>query len=252
MELGYKVDARRALELGCLPEPYLENDRSLAEKLLDSYAGSYLREEIQSEALSRNLEGFSRFLATAAAGSGQFLDFSKLSQRARVARTSAIRYFDVLEDTLIAYRIPPYPDAQKADLVQHPRYYFFDPGVLNGILGNFTASPDRIGILFETLLVSQLRAAAMARDIRMELFTFRTRGGVEVDFIVRLPNGLWAIEANASSHIHEGDARSLEQFRTYCSEEAHCVVVTLSGVKRKLESGTLILPWTELLKEMGL
>jgi uncharacterized protein len=251
-ELGYKVNTRRALELGCLPEPYLEHDRSTAEKLLESYAGSYLKEEIQSEALSRNLEGFSRFLVTAAAGSGQFLDFSKLSQRARIARTSAIRYFDVLEDTLVSYRLPPYPNAEKADLVQHPRYYFFDPGVLNGILGGFTASADRIGMLFETLLVSQLHASAMARDVRIELFTFRTRGGVEVDFVVRLPNGLWAIEAKASAHVHEGDARALEQFRTYCSEKVHCVVATLSGAKRKLKSGTLILPWTELLKEMDL
>jgi len=62
-EIGPDFSARRAMELGTLPEPYLEPERAAAEKLLASYSGTYLREEIQAEALSRNLEGFSRFLA---------------------------------------------------------------------------------------------------------------------------------------------------------------------------------------------
>jgi predicted AAA+ superfamily ATPase len=67
VEIGPGFDPRRAMELGTLPEPYLESDRATAEKLLASYAGTYLKEEIQAEALSRNLEGFSRFLHVAAA-----------------------------------------------------------------------------------------------------------------------------------------------------------------------------------------
>ncbi|MBN2573096.1 MAG: AAA family ATPase, partial [Deltaproteobacteria bacterium] len=58
-EIGDTFDARRAMELGTLPEPYLEPQRATAEKLLSSYAGTYLREEVQAEALSRSLEGFS-------------------------------------------------------------------------------------------------------------------------------------------------------------------------------------------------
>jgi predicted AAA+ superfamily ATPase len=251
-EVDYAMQTRKALELGCLPEPYLQSTRADAERILESYAGSYLKEEIQSEALSRNLEGFSRFLTTAAASSGQFLDFSKIANRAKVSRTSTVRYFELLEDTLIAYRLDPYPDAADADQVKHPKYYFFDPGVLNGLVGNFSASPDRIGNLFEHLLVCQFKSSARARATKIEVHGFRTRGGLEVDFVVKLPSGVWAIEAKATSHASESDAASLELFRKYAPKGTQFVVATLSGPERKLRSGTRILPWQKLLHEMGL
>ena len=200
-EIGPAFDARKAMQFGTLPEPYLEPDRAAAEKLLSSYAGTYLREEIEAEALSRNLEGFSRFLNIVAACSGQSLDFSKLAQRARVSRTSTIRYFDALIDTLLVHRLDPFPDSKNADLVRHPRFFFFDSGVLNGLLGNFAVSFDRIGSLFEHLVVSQLWAAAAAHDLETQVYTFRTRGGLEVDFVVRVRDQLWAVEAKAGDQV---------------------------------------------------
>jgi hypothetical protein len=73
-----------------------------------------------------------------------------------------------------------------------------------------------------------------------------------VDFIVKLPSGIWAIEAKATSHASESDATSLELFRKYAPKGTQFVVATLSGPERKLRSGTRILPWQKLLQEMGL
>lgn len=249
-EIGDTFDARRAMELGTLPEPYLEPQRATAEKLLSSYAGTYLREEVQAEALSRSLEGFSRFLTTAAESSGQLLDFSKLAHQARVARASTIRYFEVLEDTLLAYRLPTFPDAASADLVRHPRYFFFDPGVRNALLGTFAASPDRVGSLFEHLVVNQLFATAAASDEHLDLYTFRTRGGLEVDFIVRFGRTLWAIEAKAKAHVTERDAASLEAAKAYLPRGTHLGLVTPSGAPRRLKSGVSVLALADLLRTM--
>jgi predicted AAA+ superfamily ATPase len=249
-EIGPAFQARKAMELGTLPEPYLEPDRPTAEKLLASYSGTYLREEIQAEALSRNLEGFSRFLTVAAACSGQSLDFSKLSQRARVSRASTIRYFEALEDTLLVHRLDPFPDAKNADLVRHPRFFFFDPGVLNGLLGSFTASPDRIGALFEHLVVSQLWATAAANDQDLTLHTFRTRGGLEVDFIARMRNTLWAIEAKATEHVTSQDAASLLAAKAYLPKNVRLVVVVPTGPRRQLASGVEVLALADLLTMM--
>ena len=60
----------------------------------------------------------------------------------------------------------------QGSVVKHPRYYFFDPGVLNGLLGSFAASSDRVGALFEHLIVSQLGATASAYDRDLALYTF--------------------------------------------------------------------------------
>jgi predicted AAA+ superfamily ATPase len=250
-ELGAAFDARRALELGTLPEPYLEQERPAAEKLLDSYAGIYLREEIQAEALSRNIEGFSRFLTVAAACSGQSLDLSKLAQRARVSRTSTLRYFEMLEDTLLVYRLTPYPGAPKADLVKHPKVYFFDPGVLNGLLGNFSASPDRIGSLFEHLVVSQLHAMAMARDVKIDLHTFRTRGGLEVDFIVTKGDAVWAVEAKTAENIQTRDSDSLEAAKVYLPRRTRRIIAVPSGAPRRLANGVEILSLARLVDEIA-
>jgi uncharacterized protein len=89
---------------------------------------------------------------------------------------SCVRFFEILEDTLIGRRILPCPFADNADLVRHPKFYFFDIGVLNGVLGNFVASPDRIGVLAEHLVFNQLVQSAQACDKRIHIHSFRTRG----------------------------------------------------------------------------
>ena len=118
-------------------------------------AATYLKEEIQADALTRNLEGFARFLYTTAASAACFLDVAKLSQEAGVSYQSAKRYFEILEDTLIAYRMDAFSKSARRRLTQHPRYFFFDNGVLNGLLENFIVSDDRKGMLFENLLFTQ-------------------------------------------------------------------------------------------------
>jgi uncharacterized protein len=249
-ELDYEMDSARVLSTGCLPEPYLEGDRRYKEKLVGTYAAIYVKEEIQAEALTRNLEGFSRFLTVAAETSGRFLDFSKIASKAKVARRSAVRYFEILEDTLIARRLGPFPHAPEADLVKHPRYFFFDGGVLNGLLGNFTASADRIGNLFEHLLFNQIHHSSKAKDLEARIWNFRTRGGIEIDFVVEVAGALWAIEAKASDP-GRSDTGALESFRRYVRKDHRSVIATLKGPRKKIGS-VEVMPWQHLLREMGL
>jgi len=250
-ELEYRIDTRRALSVGLLPEPYLEHTDPEKQKLLRSYAGSYLREEIQAEALTRNLESFSRFLDVAAQHASHSLDFSKLAAKASVARRSAMRYFEILEDTLIARRVDPPADVD-GDLVRHPKFYFFDPGVLNGLLGNFAASADRVGALFEHLFIGQVWASAAARDVDVRVATFRTRGGLEVDFVIDVAGERWLVEAKAATRTDEADASALRRAqRDHFSARTRCLVVHTGDVARRIDS-VPHLPWQLGLKEIGL
>ena len=208
------------------------------------------RIQIQAEALSRNIQGFARFLVTWAAGAGQVLDFSKLSARSKVSRTSSIRFVEILEDTLIAERVTSFDGATGADVVRHPKLYFFDVGVLNGLVGNFRASSDRTGLLFEHLVLTQIRNSALAQDLPVDIQFFRTRHGLEVDFIVTLRGEVWAIEAK-SGDAREGDLTGLRAFREYFPAVKQCVLVTPREKKRRKDS-ILICDWITLLQEMGL
>ncbi len=250
-ELKYDLNTQQSLSTGTLPGIYTDVSPQDREKTLRSYGATYLKEEIQAEALTRNLEGFSRFLFLAAECSGQWLDLSKLASEAAIPRQSAIRYFEILEDTLVVNRCNAFSKSSRMRLVQHPKYYFFDTGVLNGLLANFTASADRKGVLFEHLFFNQLLASAAAQDVELRVSLYRTEHGAEVDLIVELGGEVWAIELKASSNVGTNDLRGFASFQKFYRKPHRQCVAYMGTVKKRIDD-VEIFPWQELLKEIGL
>ena len=250
-ELSYRMDTREALSTGTLPGIWTEEDREERRKTLESYAATYLKEEIQAESLTRNVEGFSRFLFAVAAESGKFLDLSKVASQAGVPRQSAVRYFEILEDTLIIRRCETFSKSLRRRLIQSPKYFFFDAGVLNGLLGNFTVSADRIGVLFEHLIYNQIVGSAEACDRRLKISSYRTEHGADVDLIVELDGKVIAIEVKASANVGRSDLRGLRSFADFYRRR-HTSMVLYLGSVRKVLDGTLVFPWQSFLQEIGL
>ena len=209
LELEYRLETRQVLATGTLPGILSDSDRGSREKTLRSYAGTYLKEEIQAESLSRNPEGFARVLGVVAEWAGRHLDLSKIAQAAQVPRQTAVRYFEILEDTLVVQRAEPFTKSLSRRLVQHPKFYFFDVGVRNGLLGAFDVSADRIAALFEHMVFTQITASAAALDIDVRVSSYRTEHGSEVDLIVETGRDLYALELKASRHVAAGDLRGL-------------------------------------------
>jgi predicted AAA+ superfamily ATPase len=249
-ELDYKLDVNMAMSYGTLPEPYLSPSASFREKLLTTYSGVYLKEEIQAEALTRNLDGYSRFIMSAAEHSGLVLDFSKLAKQAKIERKTCARFYEVLEDTLIASRLEVF-DKTDADTKKRPKFYFFDTGVLNGLLGNFVASGDRRGMLFEHLVVGQVIASAKARDTLVKVSYFRTRSGYEVDLILELGGKTYAVEIKAG-HADHGDAAKLEGFSDYYKDVDGFFLVTAEATSARRIGRVLIVSLSDFLREVGL
>jgi predicted AAA+ superfamily ATPase len=250
-ECGYALDTAAALATGTLPGILSDAEAASRKKTLRSYAATYLREEIQAESLTRNLEGFARFLHVAGEWSGHHLDLSKLAAAAQVARQSVTRYFEILEDTLIVLRADSFARSPRRRLVQHPKFFFFDVGVRNGLLGNFETSADRVGALFEHLVFSQLVAGAAATDQDIQISSFRTEHGAEVDFVVEIAGRVWALEVKASRNVGPTDLRGLRAFADYHGKRHAARVLYLGDAKRKVD-GVDVVPWQEGLREMGL
>lgn len=249
-ELDYTMDTEEALATGTLPGIHTDPSRSDREKTLRSYAATYLKEEVQAESLSRNLEGFARFLGVAAEWAGRHLDLSKIAAAAQVARPTVARYFDVLGDTLLVHRVGPFTRSANRRLVQHPKFYFFDVGVRNGLLGSFQVDADRVGLLFEQLVFSQLLASAHARDVDIRVSSYRTEHGAEVDFIVELGSETWALELKASRHVARTDLRGLRSFADMGAP--HTPLVLYCGERRRVVDGVEVLPWQQAFRRMGL
>ncbi len=250
-ELDYDVKLSQVLSTGLLPGVFSSDSESERRKTLSTYAATYLREEIQAEALTRSLEGFARFIQVTAEYSGKFLDVAKLATAAQAARQSVTRWLEVLEDTLLVRRISSFAKSATRRLVQHPKLFYFDVGVINGLLGNFGVSADRMGLLFEHLVAQQLFDGAAALDLSIRVSTFRTEHGAEVDFIVEHSGETWAVEIKASRSVSPADLRGLKSFADFYGKK-HRSAVWYWGAHRRRIDGVDVLPWQEGLKDMNL
>jgi predicted AAA+ superfamily ATPase len=184
-ELGNDFDLARALAFGLLPYVWTHPRKAVA--TLEAYALTYLREEIQQEALVGSLDSFVRFLEIAGLVHGQMLNYSNVARDAGVARATVQRYFDVLADTLIGVSVPSWHAKARIKEVAHPKFYFFDSGVVRALQGRLrdpVESQER-GPLLETVVLHELRAWMNAGDTSGTVCYWAVPSGGEIDFIWR-------------------------------------------------------------------
>ena len=183
VELGSDVDVERMLRFGSLPKLCAEPQHAV--DVLEAYVRTYLRQEIQQEALVKDLGSFDRFLEVAGIMNGQVVNVTGISRDAGVARTTVQRYFSVLVDTLVGAWLPAWNPRLKVKEVSKPKFYFFDAGVVRALCGLLRDRPERAerGSLLETLVFHELRAHIAYAGIGGKLSYWRTPSGTEVDFI---------------------------------------------------------------------
>jgi predicted AAA+ superfamily ATPase len=174
VELGSAFDLAHSLRFGHLPSVYVDRD---PERYLASYVGTYLREEVQAEALTRNLDTFSRFLVAASFSQGAVLSVSNVARELGVPRKTVASHFDLLDDLLLSVRLPVFARRAKRTLVAHDKFYYFDVGVYRALRprGPLDAAEDVDGPAIETLVLQELRATNDNLHFGYGLSYWRTR-----------------------------------------------------------------------------
>ena len=246
-EIGEDFDLDRALNHGYLP-PMYESGRP--RRMLDSYIADYLRQEVAAEGLVRNLPAFSDFLDAAALSDGDPVNYSNVARECGVSGPTAKAYFGILEDTLLARRLPRWQRRAKRRLAGAPKLYFEDVGTVNRLArrGVLQRGSHAYGKAFENWVFHELSAFVAYRELDERLAYWRLPSGVEVDFIVgdmRL-----AIEAKASARITGDHLRGL---RTLSQEHPGVparVVVCLEPRPRRTDDGIDILPATDFAERL--
>ncbi len=182
-EIGDSFDLERALQFGLLPK--VVNEPEHAPDLLRAYALNYLQQEVQQEALVRDLGPFSRFLEVAAIMNGQIVNVASLARDSGVSRPTVQRYFDVLIDTLIGVWVRGWQPRVRIKETSHPKFYFFDCGVVRTLMGRDKEKVNDLekGVLFETMVLHELAAADSYQGQAGRISYWRTPSGKEIDFI---------------------------------------------------------------------
>jgi predicted AAA+ superfamily ATPase len=248
-EIKQSFSLDRALKFGTLPAlTDCEGDEERRD-ILEAYVHTYLQEEIKAEGISRNLGGFSRFLDVAAGQNGEIVNFTSVGRDCGVPVRTVQSYYEILEDTLIGFPLRPWRRSLRKRLAAHPKFYFFDTGVVNAVNKKLTAGLDPLwrGRLFEHFMV--LETYRLLKILRSEasLYFWRTNTGSEVDILIEKHGRLIAACEIKSSALAGGPALSgLRSFHRDNPAVPRYVVSTASDAYKI--KGVTVLPWKEYLE----
>lgn len=251
IEIGSEFDLEGALQYGTIPG-FFELTEMEKQYGLSAYVNTYLREEIQSEGISRNLAGFSRFLDVAAAQCNEIVNYNSLGRECGLSATVIKNYYAILEDTLIGMKLEPWIRSVRKRLSAHPKFYLFDTGITNALQKRLTASPDSVhrGRLFEQFIITETNRLLSYSRSEAELFYWRTNNGAEVDLLIVKHGTInLAIEIKSSPNVSSADCSGL---RSFGEEHPDVPKIVVGTVNTPFEIGAVtVLPWKEYFKRLS-
>jgi uncharacterized protein len=238
-------DLMKALNNGLLPRHYLAAN---AQKMISSYIGNYLKDEIAAEANIRNVQSFSRFLEAAAFSNGEMVNYANIASDCGVSPPTVKEYFQILEDTLIGRFLPSYQKKPKRRVITAPKFYFFDVGIVNYLLkrGEIQFGSEVFGNAFEHFIYNEIYAHSRYSGLEYPIHYWRTASQIEVDFI--LGNNEVAVEVKSTTNV---SARHLKGLKSFAEEyKTKQLILVCNEPLPRLVEGVLILPWKVFLERL--
>ena len=241
-----------AIRFGTIPSIVLEKDQQNKIRLLKSYIETYLKEEIQQEALTRNIPAFARFLELAAYENGNILNFQNIAREVGIHSKTIKEYFNILEDTLLGFFLYPYVKSHRTRIVSHPKFYFFDRGVVAALQGNLSQElvmgTFLYGKVFEHWVILEIKRLLDYYEKEVKMSFFKTTDGAEVDLLLEMGDKIWAIEIKSSSEPQLSDVRGLRSFiKDHKCDRALCICQTPRPFKA---SNIEFIPWKDFLQQL--
>ena len=236
----------KALNSGLIPRHY---DSARPKRLIQSYVGDYLKEEIAAEALTRNIPSFSRFLEVAALSNGEILNYTNIARECGISSPTVREYFQILEDTLIGQQLPAFKKRKKRRLITSPKFNFFDlsPVIYLSRRGEVIPGSELFGRAFEHYIWMEIVAHSNYSEVFYPVSYWRTSSGFEVDFV--LGDHEIAVEVKSSKLANKSHLKGLRRFREEYSVQ-QSILVSLDPKPRKTEDQIEILPWQVFLEQL--
>jgi len=240
------------LQFGTLPPIFLEKDLKSKKRLLKGYVETYIKEEIQQEALTRNMPAFSQFLELSGFENGNIINCKNISREIGVDAKTIRGYFQILEDTLLGLFLYPYSKSHRDRLISHPKFYLFDPGIQRTLTRQLDAElvtgTSYYGNAFEHWIILETMRLLDYSEIEYKISFFRTQDGMEVNLILELQNKIWVIEIKASNQPSSTSLRGIKSLiKDHPYDRAICVCTAPNAYKEgKIE----ILPWQHFFSQI--
>lgn len=236
----------KALNAGLLPRHYLSPH---PQRLIESYVGDYLKEEIAAEALTRNIPAFSRFLKIAALTNGELINYRNIASECGVSAPTVKEYFQILEDTLVGKQLQAFRKRAKRRLIGAPKFYFIDIGIVAHLThrGSIEKGSELFGRAFEHFIYMELAAHSRYSELNYPMAYWKTASGFEVDFV--LGDHELAIEVKSAAMVGNRHLKGMRAFKEEYAARRY-IVVSMDPKPRKTSDGIDILPWKSFLDKL--
>ncbi|MCX6124969.1 MAG: AAA family ATPase, partial [Proteobacteria bacterium] len=244
-EIDNRISLERVLQFGSLPRIcslVMANAYDEARDILYAYSSLYIRDEIQAEALTRNIASFTRFIQIAAQSHGHVIEYSNISESSKVPATTVKEYFSILEDTLIGCFLWPWDRSERRKA--RPKFYLFDPGVVRAMQNRLNDPPtgQELGFLFEGWFIYEVKKINHYFRKRLSLDLWRD-GDLEVDLLVRDSSGRGFAFEIKSGLVKDVSPTVRSKLKRDFPDLALSIVSLTDRVERKLDSGLMVYPW---------
>lgn len=240
------TDLLRILNRGLLPRHFLQDHYRRSQH---SYLRDYLKEEVFDEGLTRNIPAFSRFFEAMGYSHGQLTNFANIARDCGVDAKTAKENYQILVDTLVGIWVPPFKRRQDRHVIRKAsKFYMFDVGVAGALTGRTLTAErgEEFSRALEHWVLMELRAHSIYRELDYPIQYWRTKSGLEVDFV--LGPGEVAIEVKGTSRVDRRDLRSLSRFVDEHSPRKAFVVC--NEARERAHGDIRIIPWREFLQAL--
>jgi len=249
-ELGSDFSLEEVLAFGSLPVITQAESKPEA---LRAYVELYMKEEIRAEAMVRNLAGFARFLPIAALFHAQVINTATLARDAGVARTTVNGYIEILEDTLLTYRLPAFEGRLRVRERKHPKLYWIDPGLVRAIKKQTgRVAIEERGALLEGWVATLLRAYGEIHGMFDAMYYWAPAESrqTKVDFVLNRGSDFIAIEVKSGTKVSN---QALSGLRAVKDLPRMVRRILLYGGRRELKSedGVEICPVDHFLEALA-
>ncbi len=236
----------RVLNRGMIPDHHLTEHYK---KALKAYTQDYLKEEVFAEGLTRNVPAFSRFFDAMGYSHGELINFSNIARDCGVDSKTVKEYYQILADTLLGTMVTPFKRRQNRQVISRaPKFYLFDVGVAGSITKRHLEEEkgELFGKAFEHFIFMELCAYNSYSELDYEINFWRTKSGLEVDFV--LGGGEVAIEVKGAAHVEKADLRPLTAFiQEYAPRKA---LVVCNEREERVYEQMRIMPWRRFLRDL--
>lgn len=252
-ELGDAFDLQDALKYGTLPKILTLKTDSAKRKTLETYALTYINEEIRAEQVVRALDPFRKFLEVAAQGNGKIINFASIAKDVGVDEKTVRKYFEILDDTLIGFFIDAFHTSVRKKVGLAPKFYFFDTGVARVLARNLTVGLEPgsypWGSAFEHFVILECKRLIAYSGNQFDLNFLRTYEDKEIDLVVRRPGKpLLLLEIKSSERVTIDHVKTLVDLSEIIDAPSEMVLFSCDPVSQIID-GVRCVHWQQGLRD---